>query len=580
MSGQPNVRTRKRTMTCMRTIGAICSRIQIAYAVRLLLIFVLFFEHAWSQPPSGATGCSENGGPWRCERGNLFFTPTVGIYYLTIPNFLSNHGNSPEWSTGLELCEYTVARVNEYEAQRGTLRLSAPAYWVNQLTQYGQNSGCEWNRTFEGVTVRIRQPGVAVPDQKCSSGSKYVFIDGTDNLVDIRGRLWCGYDGSTPSRFTAQQKGALLDAANLLRTTRWITPIPAVFLCFRSSGPGCLVSVVPLFYKLWAYLQEEEDRLRKIAEDPPDTNYTEIAYPIIPTPAPVSAQAGVSQKLADAFNILAANLGRTVALERAIYTTINRATGAFQASDVNWQRQQLLALSAYEAELADRIRQQIVLREDFRTSLLGSGYSEFPVPPSDLRQFQQVVAASGLPADLRSALLQAGSDDVEIAAITSSLASQDVSSLSGTFPASLAYPARNSASLAAAQALQDASLNNGVALPCATDVTSQIAVTMGGFRLNPTSGRFVQVVTMKNLTALKIGQLSLVLDRLSTSATVFNRSGSTSCAAPAGSYVDVYLGPTGTLEPGASTSVIVEFVNPTRQSIQYSPRALAGAALR
>mgnify|MGYP000922524477 CR=1 FL=1 len=60
--------------------------------------------------------------------------------------------------------------------------------------------------------------------------------------------------------------------------------------------------------------------------------------------------------------------------------------------------------------------------------------------------------------------------------------------------------------------------------------------------------------------------VSIVLDNLSNNANLFNKSGSTSCAAPVGApYVDVN-----------GTTATLEFTNPTNAGITYNLRILAG----
>ena len=113
---------------------------------------------------------------------------------------------------------------------------------------------------------------------------------------------------------------------------------------------------------------------------------------------------------------------------------------------------------------------------------------------------------------------------------------------------------------------------------CALDVSAQVQVTRSGFGYNLTTQRFVQTVTIKNIsTAAITGPLSLVLDSLSSNATLFNLSGTTACAVPAGSP---FINLSGNLNPGASVSISLQFTNPTRAGITYATRVLAGSAGR
>lgn len=118
----------------------------------------------------------------------------------------------------------------------------------------------------------------------------------------------------------------------------------------------------------------------------------------------------------------------------------------------------------------------------------------------------------------------------------------------------------------------------GLSSTCASNVSTQVQVTRSGFGYNLTTGRFVQTVTMKNTSAAIItGPISLVIDGLTTNATLVNLAGNTACALPAGSP---YINFAGNLNPGAIASITLQFANPTRAGISYATRVLAGSAAR
>jgi hypothetical protein len=122
-----------------------------------------------------------------------------------------------------------------------------------------------------------------------------------------------------------------------------------------------------------------------------------------------------------------------------------------------------------------------------------------------------------------------------------------------------------------------------VALPvCAANLSGQIGVTRGGYRLNLSTQRYVQAVTLKNNGTTPVqGPISLVLDGLSANAALFNKSGVTACGAPLGSpYLNFNSGADGILNPGESAAAILEFTNPANQGITYNTRVLAGPAAR
>jgi hypothetical protein len=115
---------------------------------------------------------------------------------------------------------------------------------------------------------------------------------------------------------------------------------------------------------------------------------------------------------------------------------------------------------------------------------------------------------------------------------------------------------------------------------CAPDVSAQVQITPGGFRRNYATGRFVQQVTLKNAGTRDLPEVSLVLDNLSGNATLLNKSGETACASPVGPYVNIRAGADGLLSPGESVTVVLEFANPSKQSITYDTRALSGSGNR
>jgi uncharacterized repeat protein (TIGR02543 family) len=109
---------------------------------------------------------------------------------------------------------------------------------------------------------------------------------------------------------------------------------------------------------------------------------------------------------------------------------------------------------------------------------------------------------------------------------------------------------------------------------CVTDVSGDISITRGGYVYNFGTGRYVQTVTLTNISQVPINtQISLVLDNLSSDASLFDASGFTSAALPAGSP---YASAPFTLQPGQMGSLVLQFTDPTRGAITYTTRVLAG----
>jgi YVTN family beta-propeller protein len=116
---------------------------------------------------------------------------------------------------------------------------------------------------------------------------------------------------------------------------------------------------------------------------------------------------------------------------------------------------------------------------------------------------------------------------------------------------------------------------------CAADVTSTISITRAAPRLNRVTGRYVQQVTLQNIGSSDItGPISLVLDTLSSNATLANSTGQTECALPAAPYVNVDAGADNLLSAGESVGIVLEFTNPANQAISYGTRVLAGSEAR
>src|SRR5262249_11248816 len=93
----------------------------------------------------------------------------------------------------------------------------------------------------------------------------------------------------------------------------------------------------------------------------------------------------------------------------------------------------------------------------------------------------------------------------------------------------------------------------GTAPSCATNITSQITVTRGGYRRNSATSRYIQQLTVKNGGSSAIqGPVSLVLDTLSSNATLFGATGTTPCATPSSSYVNINVGADNVLSPSES----------------------------
>jgi hypothetical protein len=108
----------------------------------------------------------------------------------------------------------------------------------------------------------------------------------------------------------------------------------------------------------------------------------------------------------------------------------------------------------------------------------------------------------------------------------------------------------------------------------AAAVAAHVTATPGAVRLNKSTGRYQQVLTVTN-TGSALTNASVFFDNLPSGVSLSNPDGTASCAPTGGPYRNVASIPAGT------STLTVEFTvtNPAA-AIQYSPRVLAGTGSR
>ncbi len=110
------------------------------------------------------------------------------------------------------------------------------------------------------------------------------------------------------------------------------------------------------------------------------------------------------------------------------------------------------------------------------------------------------------------------------------------------------------------------------AIDALASVPTGVTVTRGGFVLDRRTGNFLQLVTLTNTGATPVsGTVAIALDSLSANATLTSAAGAT--ASP---LALVNVGADNILSPGESATVTLQFNNPTRAAITYTPRVLGG----
>ncbi len=114
--------------------------------------------------------------------------------------------------------------------------------------------------------------------------------------------------------------------------------------------------------------------------------------------------------------------------------------------------------------------------------------------------------------------------------------------------------------------------SNGLIPP--EEVTGRLDIQRSGIRLNRRTGMFIQRVTITNPTELPIGgSMALILEGLTPGVTAVNRTTSTDRILPGSPQFDIPMDSRlHSLLPGTTVTFDIEFVNPNRQRIQYTPR--------
>jgi hypothetical protein len=204
-----------------------------------------------------------------------------------------------------------------------------------------------------------------------------------------------------------------------------------------------------------------------LARDPSDPNFTTIAQPNLPPITPVIAGGIVTQGEADASNWWNSNLVQQLAYSQVIYTCINRAQGASDATNTYWETAQMNAAVQYEAQLAGFVDQELVLRSNVVATLVEGGFPAIAVTVDDAITFQTNIVSEGLPANLLNALTQLGAETGAITNFQDSSIVADPNAVAGTFPQSLIDTNLDSGGNALAADLRNSSLMliNVVLLP-------------------------------------------------------------------------------------------------------------------
>jgi hypothetical protein len=176
------------------------------------------------------------------------------------------------------------------------------------------------------------------------------------------------------------------------------------------------------------------NRYSKLAEDPPDPNYTAIAN-ARPVPMPsLTTRDGLTRQEAKAWNALLANEAAMAGILEAMFTTVNRADGAEQAGDATWVDRQTQALAAFQVELSAMLEDEAHLRQQLTATLQASGTPQITIHPEDIQGYEQTLASTGWPPEIEQALEDKGLDSATINAMLPMIYAQDPNAAAGQYP--------------------------------------------------------------------------------------------------------------------------------------------------
>jgi hypothetical protein len=117
-------------------------------------------------------------------------------------------------------------------------------------------------------------------------------------------------------------------------------------------------------------------------------------------------------------------------------------------------------------------------------------------------------------------------------------------------------------------------------LPCAGSVTSDVSITLGKLAYSASTGTWSQTATIKNIGNVALtAPLSLVVQDLTSGASLSNLNGTTVCFAPAGSSYINFNFSANELAIGKSAEVTLEFSAPSTAKISFISE-VAGAGAR
>lgn len=283
------------------------------------------------------------------------------------------------------------------------------------------------------------------------------------------------------------------------------------FICQTSASAQLICLLRPKnFQQLAGFMRANAYLLAALAADPPDSNYTQVATPVVSYYPPMNFVGEIPQNVADDLNALYANYQQQAGLLFAAYTSLNRASGALQAGMTDWQKVQVAAATKYGYQLGTVMRLEPTLSAALQADLVADGIT---VPTASVGQafdVDQMFLTSGLPSEEQAILAKIGLTADDIQNITNASFVQSttaIAALLSTPDGSMAWanPSTNAATLTASTSLQQFAVNNGYSpIDCSAATPSvsvlwppnhkMVPVSIGGI-VDPDGSTFSVAIT-------------------------------------------------------------------------------------
>jgi Invasin, domain 3 len=183
-----------------------------------------------------------------------------------------------------------------------------------------------------------------------------------------------------------------------------------------------------------AKLVWDSNSLADLASDPPDHDFRAKTTATTPNFAPTVPHGGLSAAATKALDVLSANSARTLGLERALETAVDRAGGATDAGDTAAERSQLHAAGAFASKLAPLQRAFLRDLRAARRALSATHLATFKIPARAVERLVRATRRTGLPAATVRLLKRAGINSSQIAKLRSKIDALPKRSVRITFP--------------------------------------------------------------------------------------------------------------------------------------------------